>query len=37
VGLIRGSVRSTGVIGMFVDVTIGLEFEFAFVGKLGLD
>lgn len=30
--LIRGSVRSTGVIGIFVDVTIGFKFEF--VGKL---
>lgn len=35
-GLIRGSVRSTGVIGMFVDVTIGFTFEFEFVGKLEL-
>lgn len=32
--LIRGSVRSTGVIGMFVDVGIG--FKFRFVGKLEL-
>jgi hypothetical protein len=32
----RGSVRSTGVIGMLVGVTIGFEFEFAFGGKLGL-
>ena len=34
--LMRGSVRSTGVIGMFVGVTIGFKFEFGFEGKLGL-